>query len=100
MLHGRFGAAATRSRTYNIYKNGSNSLLRVRQRNQLISNGLSFVRRSTTIYHSSATATDASSPSLAGKTDFSGNTRGVNGPGACLDDSGRGTCAEHSVGRR
>jgi hypothetical protein len=95
MVHSRFGAAA-RSRTY-VYKNGSNSLLRVRQRDQFAGCGLSIVRGSTTIYHSSATATDGSSPSLAGKTAFLGNNRGVNGRGACLGDSGRDTSAEPSV---
>jgi hypothetical protein len=58
---------------------------------------LSFLRRSTTIYHSSATATDASSPSLAGKTVFLGNNRAVNGRGGCFGDSRRDTSAEHSV---
>jgi hypothetical protein len=55
------------------------------------------MRGSTTIYRSSADATDARSPSLAGKTAFFGNTRGVNGPSVCLGDSGRDTSAEHSV---
>jgi hypothetical protein len=60
---------------------------------------LSFVRGSTTIYHSSAAATDASSPSLAGKTAFFGSTRAVNGPSICLDDSGRDISAEHCVSK-
>jgi hypothetical protein len=55
------------------------------------------MRGPTTIYHSSATATDGSSPSLAGKTAFLGNNRAVNGRSACLGDSGRDTSAEHSV---
>jgi hypothetical protein len=58
---------------------------------------LSFVRGSTTTYHSSATATDPSSPSLAGKTVFFGSNRDLNGRSACLGDSGRDTSAEHSV---
>src|SRR5947207_11892455 len=86
MAHSRFGAA-TRRHTY-IYKNGFNSLLRMRQRNDLPSDGLSFVRGSTTICHSSATATDATSPTLPGKTAFWGNNRAVNGSSACLGDSG------------
>jgi hypothetical protein len=58
---------------------------------------LSFLRRSSTICHSSATATDASAPSLAGKTVFFGNNGAVNGRSACLDDSGHDTPAEHFV---
>src|SRR6266404_1743402 len=92
MAHSRFGAA-TRRHTY-IYKNGFNSLLRVRQRNELASDGLSFVRGSTTICHSSATATDATSPILPGKTAFWGNNRAVNGSSARLGDSGRNKSAE------
>src|SRR6266480_501684 len=95
MAHSRFGAA-TRWHTY-IYKNGFNSLLRVRQRNELASDGLSFVRGSTTICHSSATATDATSPTLPGKAAFLGNDRAVNGRSACLSDSGRNKSAEYFV---
>src|SRR6266576_3212126 len=95
MAHSRFGAA-TRWHTY-IYKNGSDSLLRVRQRNELASDGLSFVRGSATICHSSPTATDATSPTLPGKTAFLGNNRAVNGRSACLGDSGRNKSAEYFV---
>jgi hypothetical protein len=55
------------------------------------------VRGSTTIYHSSATATGAGSPGLAGKKAFLGNNRAVNGRSACLGDSGRDISAEQSV---
>jgi hypothetical protein len=55
---------------------------------------LSFVRGSTTTYHSSATATDAI---LAGKTAFLGNNRAVNRRSACLGDSGRDTSGEQSI---
>jgi hypothetical protein len=55
---------------------------------------LSFVRGSTTARHSSATTTDAT---LAGKTDFLGNNRALNGRGACIGDSGRDTSAQQCV---
>jgi hypothetical protein len=55
---------------------------------------LSFVRGSTTICHSSATAADAN---LAGKTAFLGNNRAINGRSACLGNSGRDTSAEQPV---
>ena len=58
---------------------------------------MSFVRRSTTIYHRSATAPDANSASLAGKTAFFGNSGAVNRRSVCLGDSRPDTSAEHSV---
>jgi hypothetical protein len=58
---------------------------------------LSFVRGSTTICHSSATATDATSPNLPGKTAFLGNNRAVNGRSAYVGDSGRNKSAGYFV---
>src|SRR5215211_6504359 len=95
MAQRRFGAA-TRLYTHS-YKNGFNSLLRVRQRNELASNGLSFVRGSATICHSSATVTGAISPIFPGKTAFLGNNRAVNGRSACVGDSGSNKSAEYFV---
>jgi len=57
------------------------------------------VRGSTTICHSSPTATDATSPTLPGKTAFLGNNRAVNGRSACLGDSGRNKSAEYFVSK-
>jgi hypothetical protein len=80
-----------------VLKNGSDSLLRVRQRNQLVSNGLSFVRGSTTIWGRSAAATHGKSPNLKGQTAFLGNNRGVNWRIACVDSSRRGLSADYSL---
>jgi hypothetical protein len=54
------------------------------------------VRSSNRIDRKSATATDASSPTLAGETGFQWNHRAVNGRSICLDHSRRDTTAEHS----
>ena len=55
------------------------------------------MRSSDRIAHNSATATDGSSPSLAGKKGFWGNNRAVNWRRAGLGDSWRDISAEQSV---
>jgi hypothetical protein len=91
----RFDALA-RSHTY-IFRNGSNSLLRVRQRNQLVSNRLSFVRGSAAIGRNSATAGDACAPSVSAETVFVRVSRGLNRRSVCLADSGSAISAEPPV---